>query len=411
MPRPEPTSPPRDALNEVGTTAAADPRARPFRIAVTEEKLAWIAERVRSYPLHPTPSDEGDSWKYGVNTAWLQELCTFWLSSYRWRDAEADLNRYPQYRARVDGVDLHFVEVVGEAGGTRPLLLLHGWPGSFFEFWRVADQLAFPSKHGGSSQDAFDLVIPSLPGYAFSGAPDRPVGARRTAALMDTLMGALGYDRYMVQGGDQGAIIASWLGHDHAERCRALHVNLIGWRPTLDDDGAANDEERAFVRRMLLAEIPDMAYALQHWTKAQTTALALRDSPVGTAVWLLDKFHDWSDLRRRSLEDVYGKADLLTCVMIYLVSDAITSSLWSYPALLEDRAWFADRPYCGVPVAMAKFPREVVGFTPPRSWVERYYDIRRWTEFEEGGHFAALERPAELLTDVRVFARDYFPRS
>ncbi|WP_217996709.1 epoxide hydrolase family protein [Nocardioides jensenii] len=283
---------------------------------------------------------------------------------YDWRAAEKELNKHPQFRTRIDGVDIHFVEVRGEAAERRPLLLLHGWPGSHFEFWKVADRLAHPSQYGGSAADAFDLIIPSLPGYGFSGRVSRPVGPRTSAGLLNRLMvEGLGHAEYMVHGGDQGAIIASFLGAFHGEHCRAMHVNLIGWRPVLDDDGAVGEEEHAIMQGQLLAELPDMAYAIQHWTKPQTLAMGLVDSPVGTAAWMIDKFHDWSDLRHSTFDEVHDRDALLTSVMIYIINGTIGSSLWSYPALLDERVSLADRPFCATPTALAHFPVEVVGFT------------------------------------------------
>ena len=382
-------------------------RSNPFTVDVSQSKLDDIMRRVAGYRFMDPPSDEGDSWKYGVNSKWLEALRDYWVGDYDWRKMERRLNEYLQYQTRVQGVPLHFVEVIGEAQGTRPLVLLHGWPGTHFEFWNVIDELAFPSKSGGSAGDAFDLIIVSLPGFGFSPSPREPVGLRRIAALVNDLMvNGLGYPNYMVQGGDQGAGVATWLGNDFSDYCKAIHVNLIGWRPSLDDDGASNADEHKVLQETLLDEIPDLAYCLQHMTRPQTLALGLNDSPVGAAAWLLDKVHDWTDLSQRSIDEVYDRDRLLTLVMIYLVNDAIRTSLWSYVGLLEDPARLSDGPYCATPVAMLKLPHEVVGFTPPRPWVERYYNIVRWTELDAGGHFAAMERPAEFVEDLRKYASE-----
>jgi pimeloyl-ACP methyl ester carboxylesterase len=387
----------------------ADARAQPFTVEIDPAEVARVIDRVRAYAWPPPPADERDEWKYGMNSRWLGSLCRHWTDGYDWGAAEHVLNRFPQYLTKIDGVSLHFVEVVGEAEGRRPLLMLHGWPSCHFEFWNVAEQLAFPSRFGGAAEDAFDVVIASLPGYGFSGPVEGPIGPRRIAALLDSLMTeGLGYTDYMLQGGDQGAIVGSFSGSEFPDTCAALHVNLIGWRPTIDDDGAVGDEERGYMQRMLHAELPDMAYAIQHFTRPQTLAIALEDSPVGTAAWMLDKFHDWSDLRGTDIETIHDRDDLLTTVMIYLLTGTVRTSLWSYPALVAERAELSERPWCGTPTAVARFPVEVVGFTPPRRWVERYYEVRRWTEFERGGHFVARERPAELIDDVRAFAAECF---
>src|SRR5947209_13167563 len=176
-------------------------RAEPFEVAWTEAQVEDVLARVRAYPWPPVPKVE-DGWAYGCDGRFLQGLCRHWTQGYDWRAAVAELNRYPQYHAAVDGFDLHYVHVVGEAGGRRPLLLVHGWPGSHYEFWSVMDKLAFPSRHGGEAADAFDLVIPSLPGFGFSSKPERPFGQKATAELFHKLMtGALGYSRYLAQGG------------------------------------------------------------------------------------------------------------------------------------------------------------------------------------------------------------------
>jgi pimeloyl-ACP methyl ester carboxylesterase len=386
------------------------PALREFRIAIPESTIEHIVDRVANYPHFPPPDDERDSWNYGVNSTWLRALCDYWTTGYHWREAEAALNRHPQFLATIGDMDIHFVQILGETNGRRPLLLLHGWPGSHYEFWEIIDRLAFPSKHGGSSEDAFDLVIPSLPGYGFSGAPKRPIGPRATAGLMDKLMtDVLGYEQYMVQGGDWGAVVGSWIGCDHNARCTAMHLNLIGWRPSIQNHGAVGSEEMEAIHSIIDRERPHLAYALQQSTRPQTLALALEDSPVGTAAWILDRFHDWSDLTERSIDQVYSLDTLITNVMIYLVSGSVATSLWAYRGNALEPALFAEGIRCDTPTAIARFPFEYVGSTPPRSWVERYYNVTRWTEMPRGGHFAALESPEYFLADVREFGRDAFP--
>jgi len=301
---------------------------------------------------------------------------------------------------------LHFVHVVGEAGGARPLLLTHGWPGSHFEFWALIDRLAFPSLHGGDAADAFDVVIPSLPGYGFSGRPSRPIGQRATAALFDTLMTrTLGYRSYLAQGGDWGGLVTSWIGFDHGARCKAIHLNMIGFRPT--PAAPQTDAERDWLMRSQIAMQAEGAYFMEQATKPQTLAMALMDSPVGTAAWILEKFHGWSDLADGALESVYTKDQLLTNIMIYLVTDSIATSVWYYRALLEENGGVGlpEGKRCETPTAFANFPGEKIYSPPPRSWAERAYNIVRWTDMTSGGHFAAMERPDEFLDDVRAWAR------
>jgi len=378
----------------------------PFKVETPQSKLDAIRARVAGFPWFPAPDDEGAAWSRGVNTAYLKELCAYWLDGFDWRAREAVLNRYPQFTAEVDGFPLHFVHVVGEAGGKRPLLLTHGWPGSHFEFWGLIDRLAFPSLHGGHAADAFDVVIPSLPGYGFSGRPSRPIGQRATAGLFDALMTrTLGYRQYLAQGGDWGGLVTSWIGFDHGAHCKAIHLNMIGFRPT--PATPQSDAEKAWLDHSQLAMQLEGAYFMEQATKPQTLAMALMDSPVGTAAWILEKFHGWSDLKGGDLESVYTKDQLLTNIMIYLVTDSIATSVWYYRALLEENGGVGlpAGKRCETPTAFANFPGEKIYSAPPRSWADRAYNVTRWTEMSGGGHFAAMERPDEFLADVRAWAR------
>ena len=378
---------------------------RPFHLSIPQARLDAIAARVAAYPWFAAPDDEGAAWSRGVNTAFLKKLCAHWLERYDWRHAEAALNRYPQFLTTIDGLDVHFVHVVGEAGGKRPLILTHGWPGSHYEFWASIDKLAFPSRHGGDARDAFDLVIPSLPGYGFSGKPRRPLGQRATARMFDALMQQLGYERYLAQGGDWGSLVTSWLGVDAAPRCRAIHLNMVPFR----GEGAApsTEAEIAWATHMVKAMQAEGAYFQEQSTKPQTLAHALMDSPVGTAAWIVEKFHGWSDLGDHGdLERVYTLDQLLTNVMIYLVTDSIATSVWYYRARFEEQASLAPGQRCETPTAVAVYPGERVFAAPPRSWAERSYNIVRWQEMADGGHFAAMEKPDAFVADLRAWARE-----
>lgn len=376
---------------------------RPFTVAVPQAKLDAIRARVARYQWFPAPDDEGAAWSRGVNAAFFRDLCAYWLEDYDWRAAEAALNRHPQFIASVDGIDIHYVHIVGEAAGKRPLILTHGWPGSHYEFWEAADKLAFPSRHGGEARDAFDLVIPSLPGYGFSGKPKRPLGQRATAKLWDALMQGLGYDRYLAQGGDWGSLVTSWLGVDAAPRCRAIHLNMIPFRP--NPPIPQSEAETQWLQHMGGAMQAEGAYFMEQSTKPQTLAHALMDSPVGTAAWIVEKFHGWSDLGAHGdLTRVYTKDQLLTNVMIYLVTDSIATSVWYYRARFEENATPDKR--CETPTAIAVYPGERIFSAPPRSWVDRAYNVSRWVDMADGGHFAAMEKPDAFVADLRAWARE-----
>lgn len=380
---------------------------RPFTIQISDEKLQAIRARVEAYRWFPAPANE-QAFAYGMSTPVMQDIQRYWLEKYDWRATERDLNRWPHFTAEIDGLDIHFVHVVGEAKGKRPLLITHGWPGSFYEFWQSIGPLAFPSEHGGRAEDAFDLVIPSLPGYGFSGKPASPIGQRATAALWDKLMrDVLGYPAYRAQGGDWGSLVTSWLGTNHGKGkggCTAIHLNMMGLRPHNAIPQTA--EEKAWIAHSQVMMQAEGAYLMEQATKPQTLAMALMDSPMGTAAWILEKFHGWSDLSERALLDVYTRDQLLTNVMIYLVNDAIATSVWYYNALFQEGGnALPEGARCETPTAFASYPGERYIVAPPRSWAERAYNITRWTEMQHGGHFAAMEVPDIYVEDIRAWAR------
>ncbi|MFN3213465.1 MAG: alpha/beta fold hydrolase [Henriciella sp.] len=381
----------------------------PFKIDIPQAKLDSIRARVAAYQWFPEPAGLPE-WALGMSTPVLKDIQSYWLDTYDWRAEEATLNQYPQFIAEIDGLPIHFLHVVGEAQGKRPLLLTHGWPGSVFEFYDSIGPLAYPSQHGGKAEDAFDLIIPSLPGYGFSGKPKAPIGQRATAKLWNTLMcDMLGYDTYLAQGGDWGGMVTSWLGLDHGTvdgkgGCEAIHLNMIGLRPnpTLPQ----SDEESDWVQRAQAAMQAEGSYLMQQATKPQTLAMALMDSPMGTAAWILEKFNTWTDLKGGSLFDIYTRDQLLTNLMIYLVNDAIATSVWYYAAFFaEGGATLPEGVRCETPTGFANFPGETVYFPPPRSWCERAYNITHWSEMPHGGHFAAMEAPDLFVEEIRTWAR------
>lgn len=383
-------------------------KVTPFTVNVSDDVLARIRARVEAYRWFPAPSI-GDEWAFGMSSAFLRDIQAYWLEQYDWRAAEKTLNAWPQFKTEIDGLDIHFLHVVGEAGGKRPLLLTHGWPGSVYEFYEAIGPLAYPSKHGGKAEDAFDLVIPSLPGYGFSGKPTAPTGQQATAKMWDTLMRErLGYDTYLAQGGDWGGLVTSLLGLNHGVDsgggCKAIHLNMIGHQPA--DRTPRTDEETKWIAASQAAMQAEGAYLMEQATKPQTLAMALMDSPMGTAAWILEKFHGWSDRSRGKLTDIYSRDQLLTNVMIYLVNDAIATSVWYYAALfLEGGAQLKPDQKVNVPTGIADYPGETIYRTPPRSWCERIYNVAYWSGMKEGGHFAAMEVPDLYVEDVRAWAR------
>jgi len=374
----------------------------PFRIEVPDKVLDRIRARVAEYPWHEMPDDGG--WAYGTNLDYMKELCTYWLDEYDWRAHEAAINRFSHCIAPVDGIDLHFIHEKGSGPAPMPLIISHGWPGSIVEFLDIIEPLAHPERFGGSADDAFDVIAPSLPGFGFSGRPARPIGPSKIAGLFNTLMvDVLGYDGYLAQGGDWGGAISTWLGFNHAPACRAIHINIMVMR---HPDGPRTREEEAWAAEFERQQLMENGYRTQQATRPQTLSYAMMDSPVGVAAWIIEKFNSWSDTDGENIESVYTKDLLLTNIMVYLVTRTFNTASWIYYGRREEggRLLSPDGHRVEVPTAAALFPAEILSW-PPRSYAERIYNIVRWTEMPRGGHFAALEQPALLIEDIRTFAR------
>lgn len=370
---------------------------REFSINWTEAQIHRLLDRVQDTELPPAPANVG--WSLGCDRGFLERFRDHWLNNYDWRDAMVGLNAWPQYLEEIDGVDVHFVHVIGEAEGRRPLLLTHGWPGSHYEFFHLIERLVYPSRHGGASGDAFDLVIPTLIGYGYSGRPPLPVGPRHIARVWNELMTTrLGYPHYLAQGGDWGSLVTSWLGVDHGTSVRAIHLNMMPFVPT---HLAETEEEEAFVAAAQTARARLSGYSILQMAKPQSLALATASNPLGIAAWILERFHDWSDLRQGSIEDIFGIDDLTTNIMLYVMPDSFATSLWLYNGVVEEGMAQLATTRISVPTAYAAFPHDPVKPSPPRSLVERSHNIVRWTTFEIGGHFATLEQPDLFLADLR----------
>lgn len=378
---------------------------KPFTIEVPDERLDWIRRRVAEYEWHEMPENGG--WTFGTNLDYMKDFCRYWLDEYDWRKAEKDLNAFAHFTADVDGINLHYIREKGSGSNPQPLLVLHGWPGSIFEFVHIIDKLAHPEKHGGSEEDAFDVIVPSLPGYGFSGAPKRPIGPRKVAGYMHKLMTeVLGYNQYISQGGDWGSAITGWIGYDYGGKgCKAIHLNMYGVR-SVDSLAPQSEEEKDFMERASAVQELEMGYFREQSTKPQTLSYGMMDSPVGTAAWILEKFNTWSDTDGDDIESVYTKDQLLTNIMIYLVTRTFNTATWLYRGLFDDGDFVLPAgERISVPVGVANFPKDFLGW-PPRSMAERTYNVVRWTDVGEGGHFAAMEKPEKFVDEVRSFARD-----
>jgi microsomal epoxide hydrolase len=378
------------------------PMIKPFHIDVPEETLADIRARVAAYQWHEMPDDGG--WSYGTNLDYMQAFCSYWLEEFDWRMQEAAINRFSHFTAPVDGIDLHFIHEKSSGSAPMPLIISHGWPGSIVEFLDIIEPLAHPQRFGGNADDAFDVIVPSLPGFGFSGRPPRPIGPRKVADLFHKLMtDVLGYQGYLAQGGDWGGAISSWLGFDHAPSCRAIHINILTMR---HPDGPQGVEEEAWAAGFEQEQQLENGYRTQQATKPQTLSYAMMDSPVGVAAWIIEKFRGWSDTDSGDIESVYSKDVLLTNIMVYLVTRTFNTASWIYYGRREEggRVLSPEGKGVEVPTAAALFPKEFLSWSP-RSYAERIYNIERWTEMPRGGHFAALEQPELLIEDLRAFAR------
>lgn len=374
----------------------------PFSIQVPDKTLLKIRKKVATYEWHEMPEDGG--WEYGTNLDYLKELCSYWVHNYDWRTHEATLNRLQQFQAPVGGINLHYIHEKGSNPSSVPIIMSHGWPGSVYEFVEIIDLLAHPERHGGDPKDSFDVIAPSLPGFGFSGSPTKPIGPRKIAQLFASLMSnTLGYKNFIAQGGDWGSAISSWLGYEHAPPCQGIHINMLTMR---HPDGPQTEEENKWSSEIEDILEAEAAYNYQQSTKPQTLSYAMMDSPVGVAAWIIEKFNTWSDTKGDDPESVYTKDQLLTNIMIYLVTGTFNTASWIYYGRRQEggRNIPLGAKRVEVPVNVAVFPAEFQPW-PPRSYVERIYNVTRWTEMQKGGHFAAMEQPGLLANDIRAFAR------
>jgi microsomal epoxide hydrolase len=383
---------------------SADPEAiRPFTIAIADNVLTDLRERLSRTRL--ADQIPGTGWDYGTNRAYLEELLTYWEDDFDWRAQEERLNQFDQFKTAIDGLDIHFIHQRSEVEGAMPLLLMHGWPGSFVEFAELVGPLTDPAAFGGDAGDAFHVVVPSLPGFGFSGKPtETGYNPERIADVMAALMERIGYDQYGVQGGDWGAIIGRVLAGNHSDHVLGLHSNFILAGPppgSTDPNAGVPVAEQELRAERAAAFASGRAYQQIQGTKPQSLGYGLNDSPAGLAAWIVEKFHAWSD-NDGTVESAFTKDELLTNITVYWVTETITSASRIY---YENSNVRSTRPvgFIDVPTGAAVFPKEI-SFTP-RVWAEARFNIVQWTVMPRGGHFAALEEPELLVDDVRAFFR------
>jgi len=370
-------------------------KVSPFAIKIPQERLNIIKAKVDAYDWTQLP--DAGSWTAGVGVHDLKRLVGFWQQEFDWRKVEQKLNGWPHFTAYIEGEHIHFIHFKGN-GSKAPLLLLHGWPGSFTEFEAI---------WGALVADGHDVVVPSLPGFAFSQPISGIIGPRRAAELLAELMSRLfGEAKYIVQGGDWGANIASWVGYLRPDALLGIHINMVSM--SAEDVLASTPEEKDLLKRRAAILDEETGYNHEQETRPQTLGVAMADSPVGAAAWILEKFGQWADLPKRvdRSPDIWSRfteEQLLTNIMLYIAPSAVVTSTWIYRGKhLEGSGQFPAGTYIRVPTGVAAFPDPV--FLPtPRSLAERTYNIVHWGEMNAGGHFAALEEPELMLADLRKF--------
>lgn len=382
---------------------------QPFTITVPQEALDDLYLRLSL--TRWTDEVPGAGWDYGANLAYMKELVAYWQDSFDWRQRERELNALPHFRATIDGINIHFIHQRGNGPQPFPLILTHGWPSSFFEMLKVLPMLTDPASYGGDPADAFDVVIPSLPGYGFSERPlvpeqsGRPFMAERWLHLMRDV---LGYSRFGAHGGDIGGGVTCQLGRLYPQQVAGIHLNGISIAPYLGPDAPAlSEKERAYYAEVARWDAEEGAYSAIQETKPQTLSYGLNDSPVGLAAWIVEKFRAWSDCDG-DVERHFSKDDLLTNISLYWFTQSINSSFGPYYVYSNKFDESIHGPLrkgerVETPCAVSLFPKNID--RPPRELGERVYNLQRWTEMPRGGHFPAHEEPELLVADIRTFFR------
>lgn len=372
---------------------------KPFTLAASDEALADLKRRLEAVRL--PEAETPDDWSQGVPLAYARELIDYWKDSYDWRAREAHYNQWPQFTTAIDGLAIHFIHARSEVAEARPLLMTHGWPGSVVEFHKVINPLIDPVAHGGKAEDAFHVVCPSLPGYGFSDKPRAPGwGIEKIAQTWDELMQRLGYGSYFAQGGDWGSAVTTAIGLQNNGACAGIHLNMPNARAP---EEALADPDEADKRALAGAKYyreQGAGYSKQQSTRPQTLGYSLVDSPAGQAMWIIEKFYEWTDCDGHP-ENVLSRDELLDNVMFYWLPAAGASSARLYWESFNRGFGPGDAQTVALPTGCSIFPREIV--PTPRKWAERRYtNIVYWNELDKGGHFAAFEQPELFVNELRT---------
>ena len=377
---------------------------QPYKIEIPDSVLNDLKSRLaRTRWPDELP---GTGWDYGSNLDYVKELVEYWRTKFDWHAQEKLINSFSHFKSEVDGLNIHFIHEKGKGPNPMPLVITHGWPGTFFEMYKVIPMLSDPASHGGDPADAFDVVAPSMPGYGFSDATDkRGLSVLSIGDLWAKLMSEnLGYQRFAAQGGDWGARVTAKLGLSHGDKVIGIHTTSTSSPTPYQGPGTRelSEAEKAMLAQRVQWLADEGGYSHIQATKPQTLSYGLNDSPAGLAAWIVEKYRTWSDCGG-DVESRFTKDELLTTITIYWVTQSINSSTRLYYESFF-QAWdLAKDEKIQVPVAIASFPRE--NSVPLREWAERSFNIQQWTDMPSGGHFAALEEPDRLVEDIRKFFR------
>ncbi|ODT90157.1 MAG: multidrug MFS transporter [Sphingobacteriales bacterium SCN 48-20] len=363
----------------------------PFQINVSQSVLDDLSSRIRHTRWPETGEDAG--WAYGTDPRYLKELLTYWDENYDWRKQEEELNKYPQFTTAIDGIAIHFVQAKGKNKNSRPLLLIHGWPDSFYRFHKIISML-------NEGEHSFDLVIPSIPGFSFSG--HRAVNSDVTAGIFHRLMtDTLGYEQYFIAGGDMGSVIAKSMANQFPGEVKAIHITDVGYPTGQEDWSVMTPAEQEFGQMIQHWFFTEGAFNMIQATKPQSLSYGLNDSPAGLAGWIIEKFNSWSD-NNGNIENSFSKDELLTNIMIYWVSQTIDSSVKTYAenARAAYTGGLKSSQKVTVPTGVSLFPGEAQF---PKEWAERMVNLVSYKKLDKGGHFAPMELPYVYAVELSDF--------
>jgi pimeloyl-ACP methyl ester carboxylesterase len=367
---------------------------KPFNVAIPQAQLDDLKARLANTRW---PNEEPvDDWSQGAPLNAVKTLCEYWQNDYDWRRCEREINAHPQFTTEIDGLEIHFLHIRSPHENALPMIMTHGWPGSILEFMKVIEPLSNPTAHGGKAEDAFHLVIPSLPGYGFSGKPTTTGwGLERIAKAWITLMARLEYSEFVAQGGDWGSGVTSAIGRIHPPQCRAIHINMALAQPTEEDLASLSERDQKALVDIKYYFDSDSGYAMIQKSRPQSLGYGLADSPAAQAAWIYEKFHGWTDNNGRP-EDALSVDQMLDDISMYWLTNSAASSARLY---WESFSSMLAEPLT-IPCGVSIFPKEL--FRPAQKWAERVYqNLIHWNELDKGGHFAAFEQPEFFVNEVR----------